>query len=312
MKGRGLSKKSKKERKAEREAQRAAVRRAERRRNAFTVIVIGIVVAIGGVLIWVSLEGDGEDELADLLDELEASETPGQQTEGAQPPVACGADEPAAAGQDKPTFDEPEQVLDPDAGHRAVVDTSCGRVVVELDAEAAPETTNSFVFLAEQGFYDGLEIFRHADSIDALQTGAGTNEASWQIGYTLPDELEAAEDSGYPPGTLAMANAGPGTSGSQFFFVYGEGFDDSIEAGTLEAAYTRFGTVVEGLDVVERIAEIPVEGETPQERVYMERVVVVTGDEPLPPEPTGSPTAGPTEGPTAGPTAAVTEEPTEE
>lgn len=279
-----MSKRSKQERKAAREAQRAAQRRAERQRNIFTGIVIGIVVLLGGVLIWVSLDrGPDDDELAELLEQLEAGQTPGD--EGVDDrPVACGAEEPPEAGEDKPTFEEPGDALVEGERHFAVVDTSCGRVVIELDAERAPANAGNFAFLAQQGFFDGLEIFRHAEGIDALQTGAGTNDGTWQIGYTLPDELAWAEDEGYPPGAVAMANAGPESAGSQFFFVYGEAFDDAIEQGTLGPTYTRFGTVVEGLDVLQEIAAIPVEGETPQERVYMERVAIHVGDGPPPPE----------------------------
>jgi peptidyl-prolyl cis-trans isomerase B (cyclophilin B) len=164
-----------------------------------------------------------------------------------------------------------------------VLQTSCGRIVIDLDSQSSPVTVNSFVFLAQQRFFDGLEIFRNATSIGALQTGSGTNNALWDIGYTLRDELKSAAAQGYSPGTVAMAKtSAPNTAGSQFFFVYNDKF-------TLPPTYTRFGTVVEGLDVLQRIGAIPAageQGETPTQRVYIDSVTI----EPLPaPSPPASP-----------------------
>lgn len=277
-----MSKKSKKERAAARDAQRAELRRQERQRNLFTLIVVGIVVAVGGVLIWISLERD--DDFADLLAELEAElndeATPDPAAD--ERPVACDAELPARAGEQKPTFDEPEQVIDEGVDYTAVVETSCGRVVIDLDAEGAPEGVNAFVFLATNGFYDGLEIFRHALGIEVFQTGSGTNDASFSIGYTLPDELGPVQEDGYPAGSVAYANAGPGTSGSQFFFVYGDAFQASVEQGGLQPIYSRFGMLTEGQDVLEELAAIPVEGETPLEQIYMESVTILADGEALP------------------------------
>lgn len=280
-------KKTKKERKAEREAQREAARRQERQRTIFTMIVLAVVIAIGGVLVWISIEDEPTDEdLAELLEELQSpspspSESPGDDaSESEEPeerPVACGAEEPANAGEEKSTYDAPEEVLEDGVDYRAVIETSCGRVVIDLDEENTPEAVNSFVFLAQEGFFDGLEIFRNATSIGALQTGAGTNDATWDIGYSLTDELETAEDVGYRAGAVAMANSGPNTAGSQFFFVYNEEFHQGIVSGALEPTYTRFGEVVEGLEVLEEIGAIEVEGETPTERIYMESVTIETG-----------------------------------
>jgi peptidyl-prolyl cis-trans isomerase B (cyclophilin B) len=265
-------KKAKRNKRREKEAAREVARRKERQQTLATVVVIGIIVAIGGVLIWLSLDRP-PDPLAEP-DELEELDDPADDPL-ADRPVACGADAPAQAGEEKPTFDAPEQVLEDGVDYQAVVETSCGTVVLDLDAERAPETVNSFVFLAQQGFFDGLEIFRNASGIGALQTGSGTNSAAFSVGYTIDDELGWAEEDGYPPGAVAMANAGPDTAGSQFFFVYNELFDAAFAE---QRAYARFATLVEGLDVLETIGDIPVEGETPTELVYMERVTIQTGD----------------------------------
>jgi peptidyl-prolyl cis-trans isomerase B (cyclophilin B) len=278
-------KQTKKERKAAREAQREALRKAERQRTVFTMIVIGVVIAIGGVLIFLSLDDPApEDELAELLEGLDEEGEAGDDAEGAdaeaplaERPVACGADEPAGAGEEKSTYEAPEQVLEDGVDYRAVVETSCGTVIIDLDESLTPEAVNSFVFLARDGFFDGQLIFRNARSIGALQTGAGDDQNTWQVGYTLTDELGTAEEEGYPPGAVAMANSGPDTAGSQFFFVYDDGFQQGIEAGALEPTYTRFGTVVEGLEVLQEIGAIEVSGETPTERVYLESVTIEEG-----------------------------------
>ncbi|MPZ72537.1 MAG: hypothetical protein GEU74_04795 [Nitriliruptorales bacterium] len=259
----------------DRTAERAAARRKQRQQTLFTVIVIAIIVGIGGVLVAVTINEERQ-QAADTASELptDGSEAPDER------PVACGAERPAAADEEKGTFEKPEQVLEDGTNYGAVIRTSCGRLSVDLDEERARATVNSFVFLAEQGFFDGLEIFRNATSIGALQTGSGTNEASWDIGYTLKDELAAAKQDGYPPGTLAMANAGADTGGSQFFFVYNDQFQ-------LEPNYAVFGmTNDKGVKVLGEIGAIPVmapdgdpsdpNAEKPSEVTYIESVKITT------------------------------------
>ncbi len=108
------------------------------------------------------------------------------------------------------------------SAYEAVIETTCGRMVYKLLEDVAPEAVNSFVFLAREGFFDGLQIFRNEPSISILQSGAGDNTNTFDIGYALPDELGGAEALGYTTGSLAMANSGPDNAGSQFFMVYGE------------------------------------------------------------------------------------------
>ncbi|MGI9017473.1 MAG: peptidylprolyl isomerase [Euzebya sp.] len=190
-------------------------------------------------------------------------------------PLACDGTEPANAGDTRPQYPGgPAQVLEEGVDYSAVIQTTCGTVTIDLLASDAPETVNSFVFLAQEGFFDGLEMFRNATSISALQTGGGNQTNSWQIGYSLPDELTVAETEGYPAGSVAMANAGPNSGGSQFFFVYGDGFQAALESGGLGPTFAVFATVTDGMDVLEQIGDIAVDGETPTQRVYMESVTI--------------------------------------
>ena len=116
----------------------------------------------------------------------------------------------------------------------ATMDTSVGTFKLTLAADTAPCTVNSFISLAEQGYFDGTTCHRlTTEGILVLQCGDPTATGSGGPGYSFADELTG--DESYPTGTLAMANAGPDTNGSQFFIVYGE--------TPLPPSYTVFGTV---------------------------------------------------------------------
>ncbi len=133
--------------------------------------------------------------------------------------------------------------------------TSQGDLNATMDADATPCTVNSFVSLAEQGFYDDTPCPRISDSgIFILQCGDPTGTTSGGPGYTYADELTGDET--YPAGTLAMANAGPNTNGSQFFVVY----DDS----PLGPDYTVFGQLDQAsIDLVTDLAADGNDGSNP-------------------------------------------------
>ncbi|WP_228561741.1 peptidylprolyl isomerase [Catenulispora rubra] len=125
------------------------------------------------------------------------------------------------------------------------LNTSEGDIVIALNAAKAPHTVNSFNFLAAQKFYNGSRCHRlTTQQIYVLQCGDPTGTGTGGPGYQFPDENLAGAT--YPAGTAAMANAGPGTNGSQFFLVYKD--------TTLLPSYTPFGTITSGLDVVAKIA----------------------------------------------------------
>jgi peptidyl-prolyl cis-trans isomerase B (cyclophilin B) len=116
----------------------------------------------------------------------------------------------------------------------ATMATSVGDFKLTLNADTTPCTVNSFVSLAKQGYFDGTSCHRMTtEGIHVLQCGDPTATGSGGPGYSFPDELSGNES--YPAGTLAMANAGPDTNGSQFFIVYGE--------TPLPPQYTVFGNV---------------------------------------------------------------------
>ena len=126
------------------------------------------------------------------------------------------------------------------------METSAGTIGLTLDGATTPCTVNSFVSLAEQGYFDDTECHRLTTSgIFVLQCGDPSASGRGGPGYSYADELDGSET--YPAGTLAMANAGPDTNGSQFFLVYAD--------TKLPPSYTVFGQMDEaGLAVVEAIA----------------------------------------------------------
>jgi cyclophilin family peptidyl-prolyl cis-trans isomerase len=144
--------------------------------------------------------------------------------------------------------DVPEMGIDPAKRYTATMDTSMGELVIALDAIGAPKTVNNFVFLAREGFYNGVPFHRIIKEF-MVQTGDPTGTGRGGPGYRFQDELNTPF--GYEKGTLAMANAGPNTQGSQFFICHGPG------AARLPKAYTIFGRVTSGLDdALEKIATV--------------------------------------------------------
>jgi cyclophilin family peptidyl-prolyl cis-trans isomerase len=144
-------------------------------------------------------------------------------------------------------FDAAEQVLDADLDYAAVIETNLGVLVVDLYEEATPITVNNFVFLALHRYYDGIVFHRVIDGFMA-QTGDPTGTGTGGPGYRFGDEIvpELRHDG---PGVLSMANAGPGTNGSQFFLTF-------VATPWLDGAHTVFGRVVEGFDLLDSITRV--------------------------------------------------------
>ena len=234
-----MSKRSRDRQLAKLAARRQAERDAQRRRRqrafgtvATTAAVVLLVVA--GLVIF-----NGGDETASPSptvsptgspSESPSSPTPqvkpGKQTGTVDPQpapeeVACGAEAPETAGKPKPQFSGPPPMkIDPEKTYIATMVTSCGTIEIELDPKTAPQTVNSFVFLANHGYFDGQYIHRIDSSIDVLQGGDPTGTGSGGPGYAIPDELQGGEQ--YAPGVFAMANSqAPNTGGSQFFIITG-------------------------------------------------------------------------------------------
>lgn len=158
------------------------------------------------------------------------------------------------------------------ANRTAVIQTNKGTIRVEMLEEDAPKTTENFITLAERGYYDGI-IFHRVIKGFMIQggdpTGTGTGgESAW--GGRFNDEIDRSSpvyQTGYTAGTMAMANAGPNTNGSQFFIMHVN--------YPLPPSYTIFGRLTEGQDVVNAIATSATDrNDKPLEEVKMEKVTI--------------------------------------
>jgi cyclophilin family peptidyl-prolyl cis-trans isomerase len=179
---------------------------------------------------------------------------------------------PAADGSSPKTqrFDAaPPMIIDPTKTYTAEMLTNKGSLTISLDPIGAPRTVNNFVFLARWHYYDGIVFHR---IIPGFMCQGGDPEGSGRggPGYRFEDELPMPGR--YEIGSIAMANAGPNTNGSQFFIVSGP---DGVG---LPPQYSLFGKVVRGLDVVKAIESVGSRSGAPTEPVIIESVTVTEGD----------------------------------
>lgn len=140
----------------------------------------------------------------------------------------------------------PAMQIDPNKTYTATMETSKGTIVLDLFAKEAPLTVNNFVFLSKEGFYDGLKFHRVINDF-MIQGGDPTGTGSGGPGYRFKDEVGAGKPK-HQVGSLSMANAGPGTNGSQFFITH-------IVTDWLDGKHTVFGQVKSGQDVVNAVKQ---------------------------------------------------------
>jgi peptidylprolyl isomerase len=159
----------------------------------------------------------------------------------------------------------PEMMIDPTKTYTATMVTSKGTMEILLDPLAAPVTVNSFVYLARWHYFDGI-VFHRVIPGFVLQGGDPTGSGAGGPGYRFNDELP--KPGRYEVGSLAMANAGPHTNGSQFFIISGP---DGVR---LPPLYALFGKVVKGLDVISTINDIGTPSGKPREDVVIESVTI--------------------------------------
>jgi cyclophilin family peptidyl-prolyl cis-trans isomerase len=234
-----VSKQAKRDRqRLNREARRQYEESLARRRRTFrTARFLAILaVPVVGVGAYLALSGDDEKK---------------------SPAAAAGCrvvEQPKARPDGTLTAAEPT-ITDFSKTYLAEVQTSCGSFTIQLATSEAPETTNSFAFLVDDGFYDGLTFHRVGKDF-VIQGGDPKGDGTGGPGYVLPDEPPA---DGYLTGTVAMANSGPGTSGSQFFVLTTEEGAAALNQQLTEDgkfSYSILGQVVEGFETVERINKL--------------------------------------------------------
>lgn len=249
----------KEQRAAKRAAQRKAAQRSELFRRLVTGLIFGAIVI--GIFVLPGLIGTGEGDLPRSYEDYRSQ------------PTACGAEAPPP--ETPMTFQAPEPQTDitPTSTVTATIATSCGEIVVELDAANFPNTVESFVFLAREGFYDGQVFHRVAEDF-VIQGGDPAANGTGGPGYVIEDEYPDA-DFEFSEGVVAMANRGARSTGSQFFIVIGD------RAQFLVPGFNILGTVVSDQDTLAKIAAVEtgvapgsVERSLPLESVYIESITI--------------------------------------
>ncbi|MEN9912817.1 MAG: hypothetical protein RLY66_225 [Candidatus Parcubacteria bacterium] len=219
-------------------------------------LVVVIVVILAGIQWWSTRPEAAPEKVSDAS----STETPA---------IALGNPSASTSEQTPTTSTTTNQ--NKNLMHTVTIETNKGTIVFETYDADAPKTSENFVTLANKGFYNGV-IFHRVIEGFMIQGGDPTGTGSGGPGYKFADELNPATESfkkGYVRGTVAMANAGPNTNGSQFFIMHKD--------TPLPNAYTIFGRVISGMDVVDAIATTDVgPGDRPTSDVVMKKVTVTS------------------------------------
>jgi cyclophilin family peptidyl-prolyl cis-trans isomerase len=211
--------------------------------------IIGIIIAVKKPMV---------DTQIQPVDQFEFTETPTNQVTETQ---LSNPKEPALSAETKKIM------------HQANITTNMGVITIQLSPETAPKTVENFEKLANEGFYNGVRFHRVIKDF-MIQAGDPqskdvSKKSVWGTGgpgYKFNDELSGKET--YPQGTLAMANAGPNTNGSQFFIV-------TANPAPLPPSYTVFGKVISGMDTALKIENVKTEpGDRPVDDVIIEKITI--------------------------------------
>ena len=230
---------------------RADAKRRARRRAQIIGAALSVALIIGGVFLFANPFASNNGASAATTVSCTYTPKTGEKTGDKTPPGL-------------PTATAPKTGL-----YNIAISTNQGEIDLQLDASKAPCTVHSFLHLAQSGFYDATKCHRllTGGAGKVLQCGDPTASGSGGPGYQFADENLAGAT--YKKGTVAMANSGPNTNGSQFFMVYGD--------SSFPASYTPFGTITSGIDVLQKIAKGGVTGEnkdTPKTKVEIKSVTV--------------------------------------
>ncbi len=268
-----MSKADKRARKRENQNKAKIMREAEAKRakrNRGLKIGAGIAVVIVSIVGLATAFG-GDDKKT-----TEPTTTTPSTTSTTKLPDGCVDTKPAKAGNGKTYNAAPPMTIDPARTYTATFETSCGKFTAELDAKNSPKGTNQFVFLAREGFYDGLTWHRAVNNF-VIQGGDPQGTGTGGAGYSVVTEWPKQD---FKTGDLAWAkspNEAAGTAGSQFFVTTG---DPAALNGTKKGDqydYGYFGRVTSGLEnakKMEGLAPATPEGGTPTQPIYILKVTI--------------------------------------
>jgi len=261
--------------------QEATIRakQSSRRRRATTAVgvVAGLAIIFSGVWVFIGSGNDSNDD-ASTTTTTEAGSSTTTAADAVELPrptegITLTEDTPCPPAEGTAKRVEkfagpPPTCIDPEATYTATFSTTKGDFTATLDSKRAPVSVNNFVVLARYHFYDGVPFHRIVPGF-VIQAGDGDGDP-WgnnDLGYTIADELPSSSAE-YVDHSLAMANSGPNTNGSQFFVVLPGG------GAQLQPSYSLFGQVTEGNEVVDAIGELGDDQQKPTEAVVITSVKI--------------------------------------
>ncbi len=246
---------------------------AKQRRNR-TLGIIGAVIGVLIIIVGIVVLTGGDDEEPVTSGDTSTT-SPDDEAALPEPPPGITLTDttvcPPVEGSEERVAKfagPPPDCLDPAKDYTATFTTTEGDFTAALDAEAAPATVNNFVVLSRYRYYDGVPFHRIVEGF-VIQAGDGDG-APWgnnDLGYSIADELPA-DASAYTDYSLAMANSGPDTNGSQFFVVLPGG------GAALQPLYSFFGQVTQGQEVVDAIGALGGASEAPSKTVLIESITI--------------------------------------
>jgi cyclophilin family peptidyl-prolyl cis-trans isomerase len=209
---------------------------------ALVEALVIVIVIVGGTIYFVN---QSKTEMIDPY--LESSSVLSTNTTAAVSPAPTASPlnptaQPTSAPTPTPSNQPPTMSIDKNKQYTAVLNTSAGNISIKLNALQTPATVNNYIFLAKKGFYTNT-IFHRVIKDFMIQGGDPKGDGTGGPGYRFPDETFSGN---YVRGTVAMANSGPNTNGSQFFIMHKD--------VSLPHNYVIFGSIIEGMDVVDKIA----------------------------------------------------------
>ena len=251
---------------AAREARQAAEKRRKRNRTIRNVVIVtAFFVGVFALISFLT-----RDDSKKKVETTNSSTAPSTTSTTVALPAGCVSTVPKTTK--KPTnLKAPAMTIDPSKTYTAKVSTSCGDVTIALDAKNAPKSVNNFVYLARQGFYDGLKWHRVADNPPVIQGGDPNGDGSGGPGYKTTVELPP--DGKYPAGAVAWAKGGSdpdGSASSQFFI-------DTGDASGIGPHYGYIGKVSAGMANVTKMGTLAVPGDptgAPAHPIYITKVTI--------------------------------------
>jgi cyclophilin family peptidyl-prolyl cis-trans isomerase len=232
------------------QAQQKTLKRKQKTRRAISLVVVAAV--IGGIAYLISRPSSTPAKTTAAKSSTTTTTKPapkGGSGDTTPTAITTSANCPASltATLNKPSYSSaPAMTVSASKTYTATVTTDVGSFDIQLDPKSAPKAVNSFVYLADQHFFDCITFHRVIPGF-MDQTGDPTGSGSGGPGYTFADELPKTATPQYPNYSVAMANSGPNTNGSQFFIV------DGTQGQSLASSYTLFGRVITGTSVVDKI-----------------------------------------------------------